>query len=217
MMAKLRKWFFAGLLVLVPLAITIWLLEWAISSLDKTLLLLPKAWQPDSLFALHIPGFGVILTLGVLLLVGAFVSNFLGKRLIGWWDALLGRIPVVRSIYSSVKQVSDTLFSENGNAFRQAVMVEWPRAGTWTIAFVTGVPNGDVLGTLRRASGSGSDDDFVSVYIPTTPNPTGGYMMMFKRTQITELSMSVDEALKYVVSMGVVAPTNVPTNLKSGN
>lgn len=215
MMSKLRKWFFAGLLVLVPLAITIWLLEWAISSLDKTLLLLPKAWHPDSLLSLHIPGFGVILTLTVLLLVGAFVSNFLGKRLVGWWDALLGRIPVVRSIYSSVKQVSDTLFSENGNAFRQAVMVEWPRAGTWTIAFVTGVPSGDVLGSLRRASGS--DDDFVSVYIPTTPNPTGGYMMMFKRSQITELSMSVDEALKYVVSMGVVAPTNAPTNLKSGN
>ena len=215
MMAKLRKWFFAGLLVLVPLAITIWLLEWAISSLDKTLLLLPKAWQPDSWLPLHIPGFGVVLTFGVLLLVGAFVSNFLGKRLIGWWDALLGRIPVVRSIYSSVKQVSDTLFSENGNAFRQAVMVEWPRAGTWTIAFVTGVPSGDVLGSLRRASGS--DDDFVSVYIPTTPNPTGGYMMMFKRSQITELSMSVDEALKYVVSMGVVAPTNASTNLKSGN
>lgn len=213
MMAKLRKWLFAGLLVLVPLAITIWLLEWAISSLDKTLLLLPKAWQPDSWLPAHIPGFGVILTLSVLLFVGAFVSNFLGKRLIGWWDALLGRIPVVRSIYSSVKQVSDTLFSENGNAFRQAVLVEWPRAGAWTIGFVTGVPSGHVLVSLQH----GVSDEFLSVYVPTTPNPTSGYMMMFKKSDCHELSMSVDEALKYVVSMGVVAPPAASTNLKSGN
>ncbi len=205
-MANLRKWFFAGLLVLVPLGITIWLLEWAISSLDKSLLLLPKAWQPDVLLPVHIPGFGVILTLAVLLFVGATVSNFLGKQLIGWWDALLGRIPVVRSIYSSVKQVSDTLFSENGNAFRKAVLVEWPRAGTWTIGFVTGVPSGDVLQVLQH----GIIEEFLSVYIPTTPNPTGGYMMMFKKSECQELSMSVDEALKYVVSMGVVAPANAP-------
>jgi uncharacterized membrane protein len=217
MMTKLRKWFFAGLLVLVPLAVTIWLLEWAISSLDKTLLLLPKAWHPDTLLSFHIPGFGVILTMGVLLLVGAVVSNFLGKRLIGWWDTLLGRIPVVRSIYSSVKQVSDTLFSENGNAFRQAILVEWPRQGAWTIGFVTGVPSGDVLGYIQ---GSVSEE-FLSVYVPTTPNPTSGYMMMFKKSDCRELAMSVDEALKYVVSMGVVAPTNstasTPTNFKSGN
>ncbi len=202
MMANFRKWFFAGLLVLVPLAITIWLLEWAISSLDKTLLLLPKAWQPDSWLPVHIPGFGVILTLTVLLLVGATVSNFLGKRLIGWWDALLGHIPVVRSIYSSVKQVSDTLFSENGNAFRQAVLVEWPRQGAWTIGFVTGVPSGEVLTALQH----GVHDEYLSVYVPTTPNPTSGYMMMFKKSDCQALSMSVDGALKYVVSMGVVAP-----------
>lgn len=217
MMAKLRKWFFAGLLVLVPLGITIWLLEWAISSLDKTLLLLPKAWHPDTVFPVHIPGFGVILTMTVLLLVGAVVSNFLGKRLIGWWDALLGRIPVVRSIYSSVKQVSDTLFSENGNAFRQAVLVQWPREGTWTIGFVTGVPSGDVLGALQN----GAADEFLSVYVPTTPNPTSGYMMMFKKSEVKDLAMSVDAALKYVVSMGVVAPAQSPTSktthLKSGN
>jgi uncharacterized membrane protein len=214
MMAKLRKWFFAGLLVLVPLAITIWLLEWAISSLDKTLLLLPKAWQPDSWLPQHIPGFGVILTLAVLLTVGAFVSNFLGKRIIGWWDALLGRIPVVRSIYSSVKQVSDTLFSENGNAFRQAVLVEWPRTGAWTIGFVTGVPSGEVLTAMQRDKHSDAPngtDSYVSVYVPTTPNPTSGYMMMFKKSDIQELAMSVDEALKYVVSMGVVTPTHTST------
>ena len=205
-MANLRKWFFAGLLVLVPLAITIWLLEWAISSLDKSLLLLPSAWHPDVLLPVHIPGLGVILTLAVLLLVGAAVSNFLGKRLIGWWDALLGRIPVVRSIYSSVKQVSDTLFSEGGNAFRKAVLVEWPSPGKWTIGFVTGVPSGDVLQVLQ----DGAPEEFLSVYIPTTPNPTSGYMMMFKKSDCQELTMSVDEALKYVVSMGVVAPAHAP-------
>ena len=209
MMAKLRKWFFAGLLVLVPLAITIWLIDWAISSLDKTLLLLPKAWHPDSLFAIHIPGFGVVLTLGVLLVVGALVSNFIGKRLVGWWDALLGRIPVVRSIYSSVKQVSDTLFSENGNAFRQAVLVQWPREGLWTIGFVTGSPATGTLADLPAA-------DYVSVYVPTTPNPTSGYLMMFKKTDVKDLSMSVDEALRYVVSMGVVAPASSTTPTNSG-
>jgi uncharacterized membrane protein len=141
------------------------------------------------------------LTLAVLLLVGAVVSNFLGKRLIGWWDALLGRIPVVRSIYSSVKQVSDTLFSENGNAFRQAVLVQWPREGAWTIGFVTGSPAAGTLADLPT-------QDFVSVYIPTTPNPTSGYMMMFKKSEVKDLAMSVDEALKYVVSMGVVAPAS---------
>ncbi len=211
---NLRKWFFAGLLVLVPFAITVWLLDWAISTLDKTLFLLPKAWQPDSWLGVHIPGLGAILTLAVLLFVGALVSNFLGKQLMVWWDALLGRIPVVRSIYSSVKQVSDTLFSENGNAFRQAVLVQWPRAGAWTIGFVTGAPNGNVLDSLRQSNlenaPSGDAGGYLSVYVPTTPNPTSGYLMMFKKSECQALSMSVDEALKYVVSMGVVAPVHTP-------
>ena len=140
--------------------------------------------------------------MGVLLAVGALVSNFLGRQLVSWWDALLGRIPVVRSIYSSVKQVSDTLFSENGNAFRKAVLVEWPKQGAWTIGFVTGTPSGEVLQVLQH----GVVEEFLSVYVPTTPNPTGGYMMMFKKSEIAELGLSVDEALKYVVSMGVVSP-----------
>jgi uncharacterized membrane protein len=208
MMTKLRQWFFAGLLVLAPLAITLWLLDWVISLLDKTLLLLPKAWQPDTWLTFHIPGFGVILTLGVLLVVGAFVSNFLGKRLIGWWDGLLGRIPVVRSIYSSVKQVSDTLFSESGNAFRQAVLVQWPRQGLWTIGFVTGSPAPGTLADLPT-------ENYVTVYVPTTPNPTSGYMMMFQKNDVKELAMSVDAALKYVVSMGVVAPVFRQTETKT--
>ena len=193
---------FAGLLVIVPVAITIWLIEWMLSTLDKTLLILPEAWHPDKLLGFHIPGFGLILAVISLLIVGAAASNFLGKKVVVWGDAVLHRIPVVRSIYSSVKQVSDTLFSENGNAFRKAVMIEWPRPGVWTIAFVTGKPNGELLKHLK--------DDFVSIYVPTTPNPTSGYFVLLKMSDCIELDMSVDEALKYIVSMGVVSPKIMP-------
>ncbi len=196
-MKALRKWLLSGLLVIVPLAITLWVLDWIIGTLDQTLWLLPTSWN-NWLVAHRIRGLGVFLTLGILLIVGAVTSNFIGKRLLGWGDAAVRRIPVVRSIYSSVKQVSDTLFSESGNAFRTAVLVQWPRDGIWTIAFVTGTPGGDVVNHL--------EGDYLGVYVPTTPNPTGGYFVMLKRSDCIELKMSVDEALKYIVSMGVVVP-----------
>jgi uncharacterized membrane protein len=160
--------------------------------------ILPVDWHPDQLLGRHVPGFGVLLALAIVLIIGAVASNFLGRKLVGWWDALLGRIPIVRSIYSSVKQVSDTLFAENGNAFRQALLVQWPREGVWTIAFQTGTPGGDVLNHL--------EGEYLSVYVPTTPNPTGGYFVMLKKSDCIELKMSVDEALTYVISMGVVVP-----------
>src|SRR4051812_12771267 len=166
-MAALRKWLLAGLLVIVPGAITVAVLRWIIDTLDQTLLILPGAWQPDRLIGLHIPGFGVLLTLGILLVVGAIASNFVGRKLVHFGDRVVTRIPVVRGIYSSVKQVSDTLFSESGNAFRTAVLVQWPRPDVWTIAFVTGAPGGEVAGHFTG--------DYLSVYVPTTPNPTGGY------------------------------------------
>jgi uncharacterized membrane protein len=197
-MHALRKWLVAGLLVVVPVAITAAVLNWIIGTLDQTLLILPEAWQPDRVIGFHIPGFGVLLTLAILLVVGAAASNFVGKKLVILGDAIVSRIPVVRSIYSSVKQVSDTLFSESGNAFRTAVLVQWPRPEVWTIAFVTGSPGGDVANYLGS--------DYVSVYVPTTPNPTGGYFVMLRKADCIELKMSVDEALKYVVSMGVVVP-----------
>jgi uncharacterized membrane protein len=197
-MHALRKWLVAGLLVVVPVAITVWVLQWIIGTLDQTLLILPEAWHPDKLIGFHIPGFGVLLTLAILLAIGAAASNFVGKKLVILGDAIVSRIPVVRSIYSSVKQVSDTLFSESGNAFRKAVLVQWPRPEVWTIAFVTGSPGGDVSNYLGG--------DYVSVYVPTTPNPTGGYFVMLRKADCIELKMSVDEALKYVVSMGVVVP-----------
>lgn len=197
-MAAIRRWLLAGLLVLVPLAVTVWLLNWFIGTLDQTLQILPAQWQPDKLLGFHIPGFGVLLALAIVLLIGAVATNFFGKKLVRWWDALLSRIPIVRSIYSSVKQVSDTLFSENGNAFRKALLVQWPREGVWTIAFQTGMPGGDVANHLTG--------DYMSVYVPTTPNPTGGYFVMLKKADCIELKMSVDEALTYVISMGVVVP-----------
>ena len=197
-MAALRKWLFTGLLVIVPGVITAWVLAWFVGTLDVTLAILPEAWQPDRLLGFHVPGFGALLTLTILLVVGALASNFAGRKLVQWGDALVSRIPVVRSIYSSVKQVSDTLFSESGNAFRTAVLVQWPREGVWTVAFVTGAPSGEVAAYLH--------DDFVSVYVPTTPNPTGGYFVMVRRSDCVELDMTVDAALRYIVSMGVVAP-----------
>jgi uncharacterized membrane protein len=198
MMTKFRTWIFSGLLVLVPLIITLWVLEWVISTLDKTLKILPGAWHPDALLGLHIPGFGVIFAVLVVLLIGALASNIIGTKLLSWWNAMLNRIPVVRFIYSGVKQVSDTLFSEKGNAFRQALLVRWPHEDMWTIAFVTGTPGGELLRHLQ--------DDYVSVYVPTTPNPTGGYFILVKKSDCIELDMSVDEALTYVISMGVIAP-----------
>jgi uncharacterized membrane protein len=194
----MRKYFVTGLLVLVPLAITLWVLNLIISTMDQSLLLLPERWRPAVVFGVNIPGMGAILTLLFVFLVGLSTRNFIGKRVVWAWEALLGRIPVVRSIYSSVKQVSDTLFSSSGNAFRKALLVQYPRQGCWTIAFLTGTPGGDVRNHLHG--------DYVSLYVPTTPNPTSGFFLMVPRTDTIELDMNVDEALKYIVSMGVVAP-----------
>ena len=206
-MASVRKWLLAGLLVIVPLIITLWVLEWVVSTLDQTLRILPAAWQPDQLFGFHLPGLGVIFALVVVLSIGARASNIIGNQLVNWWHALLHRIPVVRSIYSGVKQISDTLFSEKGNAFRKAVLVQWPHEGMWTIGFQTGAPGGEVLQHLQtKVANGGAPETFLSVFVPTTPNPTGGYFVMVKQSDCVELQMSVDEALTYIVSMGVIVP-----------
>jgi uncharacterized membrane protein len=196
----MRKYFVTGLLILVPLAITLWVLNLIVSTMDKSLLLLPAAWRPEALFGFAIPGLGTILTLLVIFLTGLATRNFIGKKVVALWDGLLRRIPIFNTIYSSVKQVSDTLFSSSGNAFRKALLVQYPRQGSWTIAFMTGVPGGDVRNHLIG--------DYVSVYVPTTPNPTSGFFLMVPRADAIELDMSVDEALKYIVSMGVVTPDN---------
>jgi uncharacterized membrane protein len=202
----LKKYLVAGLLVWLPLAITIWVLSWALGAMDGVFAWLLSAGQavlPESARAWleqlrHVPGLGVVVMLVGLLLTGMFAANIFGQ----WWlkqaDLVLSKTPIVKSIYNSVKQVSDTLFSTNGNAFREAVLVQYPHAGSWTIAFVTGKPGGEVAGHLPG--------EHVSVYVPTTPNPTSGFFLMFPRAEVRPLRMSVDEALKYVISMGVVAP-----------
>ena len=195
----MKKYFITGLLLWIPVVITIWVLEVIVTTLDQSLVLLPETWQPKALIGWSIPGLGVLLTLLVLFLTGLLARNIIGERLVLIWEGLLGRIPIVRSIYSSVKQVSDTILSPNGQAFRKALLVQYPRAGSWTIAFQTGTPAGEIRRRLV-------DSDMVSVYVPTTPNPTSGFFLMLPRADVVELDMSVDEALKYVVSMGTVAP-----------
>ncbi len=194
----MKKYLITGLLIWIPLVITIWVLKLVVNTLDQSMLLLPQHWRTEYWLGVHVPGQGVLLTIVIVFVTGVLAANFIGERLVRIWNELLHRIPFVSSIYSSVKQVSDTLFSSTGQAFRKALLVQWPRDGTWTIAFQTGVPGGDVVNHLRG--------DFVSVYVPTTPNPTGGYFVMLARADVIELDMSVDEALKYIISMGVVSP-----------
>lgn len=169
-----------------------------IHTLDQSLQLLPAAWQPKKLFGFNIPGLGALLTLVIIFVTGLVATNIFGQQMIVWWERLLNRVPVVKAIYFSVKQVSDTLFSDSGNAFRKAVLVQYPRQGSWTIAFITGAPGGDVANHLHG--------DYISVYVPTTPNPTSGFFLMMPRADVIELAMTVDEALKYIISMGTVTP-----------
>jgi uncharacterized membrane protein len=203
----MKKYLITGLLIWIPLVITIWVLTLVVDTLDRTLLLLPPQFRTEAWLGMHVPGMGVIMTLVIVFVTGVLAANFIGERLVRLWNAILHRIPFVSSIYSSVKQVSDTLFSSSGEAFRKAVLVRWPHQGMWTIGFLTGTPGGDVANHLR--------DDFLAVYVPTTPNPTGGYFVLVARKDLIELDMSVDQALKYIISMGVVAP---PPNgrLKNG-
>jgi uncharacterized membrane protein len=193
-----KKYLITGLLIWIPLVITIWVLKLVVDALDQTLLLLPAGLRTEGWLGVHVPGLGVVLTLVIVFATGMLAANFIGERLVRIWHELMHRIPFVSSIYSSVKQVSDTLFSGSGQAFRKALLVQWPREGMWTVAFLTGAP---AEGVARHLAG-----EHVSVYVPTTPNPTGGYFVIVPRREIIELDMSVDQALTYVISMGVVAP-----------
>ena len=192
----LKKAFFTGLVILVPLGVTIWVLNLIVTTLDQTLLLLPPDVRTQAPF--NVPGMGVILTLAIVLAVGILARNFIGRRLLFAWEALLGRIPVVSAIYSSVKQVSDTLLSPSGQAFRKPVLVQFPHPGSWSVGFVVGSP-GDAM---QRSFAT----EHASVYVPTSPNPTSGYVLLVPAADVVDLDITVDEALKFVVSMGVVAP-----------
>ncbi|NMG63868.1 DUF502 domain-containing protein [Azoarcus indigens] len=194
----MKKYLITGLLIWIPLAITFMVLAWIVNTLDQIILWLPEGVQPKVMFGFNIPGVGLVLSVLIVLATGLVAANVLGQKLVQVWEAVLARIPVVKSIYYSVKQVSDTLFSSNGQAFRKALLVQYPREGAWTIAFLTGKPGGDAAQHLAG--------DYVSVYVPTTPNPTSGFFLMMPAADVIELEMSVDEALKYIISMGVVAP-----------
>ena len=202
----MRKYLFAGLLVWLPLAVTVGVLMWAIGLMDGLFhgilgaiqQMFGDGTQNVTDLLRSVPGLGVVLLVLLLLLTGMFVTNMVGAWWLKQWNRLLSHIPIVKSIYVSVKQVSDTLFSTNGNAFREAVLVQYPHQGSWTIAFVTGQPSGEVAAALPG--------DHLSLYVPTTPNPTSGFFLMMPAKECVALSMSVDEALKYIISMGVVAP-----------
>jgi len=202
----MKKYFITGLLIWIPLAITGMVLAWIVGTLDQVILWMPQRLQPQAVLGFSVPGLGVIVTLLIILITGLIAANVLGQRLVRYWEAVLGRIPVVKSIYNSVKQVSDTLFSSNGQAFRKALLIEYPRESSWTIAFLTGKPGGAAADHLPGS--------YVSVYVPTTPNPTSGFFLMLPASDVIELDMSVDEALKYIISMGVVAPNGPRGALK---
>ncbi|MCS7100973.1 MAG: DUF502 domain-containing protein [Burkholderiaceae bacterium] len=193
-----KKYLITGLLIWVPLAVTLWVLDAIVSTMDRTLLLLPTHWQPRQAIGFDVPGLGVVLTLLVVFATGLLAHNFIGRRLVHWWEQLLARIPIVRSIYSSVKQVSDTMLSPKGNAFRQAVLVEFPQRGHWAVGFLIGSPGASVARALH--------EDVVTVFVPTAPNPTSGYTILVRPAEVKALDITVDEALKFIISLGVVAP-----------
>jgi uncharacterized membrane protein len=198
----IRRWLFAGLMVLVPLGITIFVVDFTVNLLDKSLLLIPPAWRPEALLGFSVPGAGIILCLVLLLGVGFLADNFIGARVMRWAESMLGRVPMVRSIYSGSKQLADMVLGEGGTSFRQVILLEYPRKGLWTIAFITGGP-------LREAREK-SSHDLITVFVPTTPNPTSGFIILVPREDVITLQMSVEEAMRMIISLGVVTPSAQP-------
>ena len=197
----MKKYFITGLLILIPLAATIWVLNLLIGILDQSLLLLPVAYRPDTLLGMHIPGLGAIVTLLIILLTGVLAANYFGRQLLALWENILARIPVVKSIYTSIKQVSDTLFSGSGEAFRKVLLVRYPHPEAWSIAFQTNVPS-----SVAEKLGP----DYVAVFIPTTPSPVNGFYFFVKKSEAIELNIKVDQALKFIISMGVATQDKHP-------
>lgn len=193
-----KRYLMTGLLVWIPLALTIWVLNFILGFMDQTLLVLPPAWRPDQWLGFHLPGAGLVLTLAIVLVTGVLAANIIGQRLVIWWESVLGRIPIVSNIYRSVKQVSDTLLAQDGHSFRRAVLVEFPQRGQWAVGFVVGTTGSRLSRRL--------DPDSLTVYVPTAPNPTSGYTLIVRPDEVHDVDMSVDDALKFVISMGVVIP-----------
>lgn len=192
MIALLRKWFIAGLLVWLPLGATLLLIRFLMGLLDTSLLLIPNAWRPE------IPGLGIMLSIGLVLGTGVLAANFIGKRALGWAESLLGRIPLVRSIYGGIKKLAETVLSGSSVSFRQPIMIEYPRKGVWSIAFVTGEPIGEVQEKTAET--------VLTCFVPTTPNPTSGFIVLVPRKDVIWLEMTVEEAMRMIISLGVVTP-----------
>jgi len=192
----MKRYFITGLLIWVPLGITLWVLDLLIGTMDQSLTVLPSSWQPEAWLGMRIPGLGVILTLVVIVLTGVFGANFFGQKIIDFWERQLIRIPVVKTIYGSVKQVSDTILAGNGHAFRKVLLVRYPHPQAWSLAFQTNVPD-----EVKRML----PEEHVAVFIPTTPSPVNGFYFYVKKSEVVEMNMSVDRALKYIVSMGVAS------------
>ena len=197
-LSTIRRYLIAGLLVWLPLSVTLLVIKLLVDLMDNTLLLLPEAYRPDTLLGFHLPGLGVVLSITILFVTGIVAANFFGRRLVEVWERLLARIPLVRSIYSGTKQVSETLFAPGGQSFRKVLLIEYPRRGLWTVAFQTGVTAGEAQAKTA--------DEVINVYMPTTPNPTSGFFLMVPKRDVIELDMSVDEGLKMIISMGVFVP-----------
>ena len=194
----MRRYLVAGLLVWVPVGVTILIIKFLVDLMDQTLLLLPAGIQPQHLLGFRIPGLGIVLTVVVVLVTGMVVTNLFGRQLIRLGERLLARIPVVRSIYSSVKQLTESLFSSGGKSFRKVVLVPYPHPGSWTMGFLTGIGTGEVRDRIGR--------EVLNVFVPTTPNPTSGFFLIVPRQDVIELDMSVDDGLKMLLSVGVVQP-----------
>jgi uncharacterized membrane protein len=205
MIAYLRTYFISGLLIWIPILVTVFVIKFLVDLLSRSLLLLPHAFQPDFLLGFHIPGIGVLITLLVILLTGIFAANFVGRRLLALSYSIMERIPLVRTVYTGVKQVTQTVFKPGGQSFRKVLLVEYPCAGVWSIAFQTGEVGKEIESSLHG-------EPMVSYFIPTTPNPTSGFLMMAPRSKVKELDMGVDQALKFVISLGVVQPIVTPNH-----
>ena len=197
-MNTIKKYIVAGLLVWLPLAVTVFIVKLVVDLLDNIILLLPPDYQPAIILGFSIPGFGIVLAISTLLVTGMFAANLFGRRLFGLWEAILNRIPLVRSIYNSVKQISTTILDANGKSFRKVVMLQYPRKGIWSIGFLT---NEYVSVNIE-----GRNENLVAVFVSTTPNPTSGFILMMPRDEIIDLDMTVEEGFKFIISMGVIIP-----------
>ncbi len=197
----LKRYFIAGLLVLLPIWVTLLIIKFVVAIVDQSLSLLPRDYQPDIIFGFHIPGLGIIFGIALVFLTGMLVTNFIGTWFLTLWESLLSRIPLVRSIYMAVKQVLSTLFSPEGQSFRKVLLIEYPRKDVWTLAFQTG--------TGFKRPDEDQSEELITVFVPTTPNPTAGFLLLVPKQQVVELKMTIDQALKYIISLGVVLPPSM--------